>query len=176
MFPLILIGYMASGKTTLGRALARELHLEFIDTDSYLEQRFHKSVAELFAERGEEGFRRLESNVLHEVCEFEDVVVATGGGAPCHGDNMDYLLTRGTVVWLQAPVEVICRRIAIAHTVRPLVAGKSNEELRAFVADALAARQPFYARAHHAFRADELEDRKQIALSVARFQQEILKV
>lgn len=79
----ILIGYMGAGKTTLGKAFAREMSLNFIDLDWFIEERFHKTVQQLFLERGEDGFRELERKMLHEVAEFEDVVVSTGGGTPC---------------------------------------------------------------------------------------------
>ena len=75
---IILIGYMGSGKTTLGKVLARELNLEFIDLDWYIENRFHQSVSQLFATRGEEGFRQIERNLLHEVAEFENVIIIGG--------------------------------------------------------------------------------------------------
>ena len=79
MIRIFLTGYMGAGKTTLGKALARELHIPFIDLDWYIEERFHKTVGELFSERGEASFRELEKNMLHEVGEFEDVVISTGG-------------------------------------------------------------------------------------------------
>lgn len=167
---------MGSGKTTLGRALAHDMHLSFIDLDSYLESRFRKSVRELFAERGEEGFRLLERNMLHEVAEFEDVIVATGGGTPCHFDNMDYMNALGLTVHLAASPEVLYTRLTISHTQRPLLAGKSGDTLRAYIADMLALRAPFYTQAHCTFCADELEDRTQVARSVARFRQEILSL
>ena len=89
MTRILLIGFMAAGKTTLGKALARDLGLQFIDLDHYIENRFHCTVAQLFTERGEEGFRQIERTMLHEVAEFEDVIIATGGGTPCFFDNMN---------------------------------------------------------------------------------------
>ena len=83
MTRIFLIGYMGAGKTTLGKAFAREMSLNFIDLDWFIEERFHKTVQQLFLERGEDGFRELERKMLHEVAEFEDVVVSTGGGTPC---------------------------------------------------------------------------------------------
>ena len=83
MIRIFLTGYMGAGKTTLGKAFARELNVPFIDLDWYIEERFHKSIRELFAERGEASFRELERSMLHEVSEFEDVIVSTGGGTPC---------------------------------------------------------------------------------------------
>ena len=79
---------MGAGKTTLGKAFAREMSLNFIDLDWFIEERFHKTVQQLFLERGEDGFRELERKMLHEVAEFEDVVVSTGGGTPCFFDNI----------------------------------------------------------------------------------------
>ena len=79
MIRIFLTGYMGSGKTTLGRALATDLNAQFIDLDHYIEQRYRKTIAQLFAEKGEEGFREIERRMLHEVGEFEDVIISTGG-------------------------------------------------------------------------------------------------
>ena len=100
MQPIFLIGYMGSGKTTLGKALAKHLCKEFIDLDTYIECRFHASVKQLFAQRGEEGFRDLERRMLHEIADFEDVIVACGGGTPCYFDNMDYIVGHGFAIYL----------------------------------------------------------------------------
>lgn len=91
MKPLFLVGYMAAGKTTLGRLAAQLLNVEFIDLDAYIESRYRKRISDLFAERGEEGFRDIERRMLHEVAEFDNVLVATGGGTPCFFDNMEYM-------------------------------------------------------------------------------------
>ena len=79
MVRIFLTGYMGAGKTTLGKAFARKMNVPFVDLDWYIEERFHKTVGELFTERGETGFRELERNMLHEVAEFEHVVISTGG-------------------------------------------------------------------------------------------------
>lgn len=176
MLRLFLVGFMASGKTTLGRALAEDLGISFIDTDNYLERRYRQTIPQLFATRGEEAFRQLERTILHEVADFEDVVIATGGGTPCHFDNMDYMNANGTTVHLLCPPDVILTRLRISRTPRPLVAGKTDEELRTYIADTLAARDPFYTRAHYTFPSHQLEDRAQIAASVARFRHEILQL
>lgn len=169
MSPLFIIGYMACGKTTFGRALARATGREFIDLDFYIEQRFRKSIREIFAERGEAGFRKIESSMLREVGEFEDVIVACGGGTPCFFDNMDYMLGRGRVVFLDATERRITERIVINSSRRPLMAGKTPEEIAATVHAGLAERMPFYERAHIRFPGDELEDRRQIAATVTSF-------
>jgi len=166
MTRIFLIGYMGAGKTTLGKAFSRELGLTFIDLDWYIEERFHKSVQQLFSERGEQGFRELEQKMLHEVAEFEDVVISAGGGTPCFFDNMDYMNACGDTVFLQVEPEVLFHRLKVAKQQRPLLANKSDEELMNFICEALQKRHPFYSQAKFLFRADELEDKSQIQPSV----------
>lgn len=167
--PVFLIGYMGAGKTTFGRALARVLGREFIDLDFYIEQRFHTSVPQLFTDRGEAEFRRIEASMLREAGEFDGVVVACGGGTPCFGGNMDYMLDRGFTVLLRASDDCLLRRLMEGGDKRPLVRGKSREELRAFMADHMARRAPFYERAHVRFDGENLENTRQISRSVKEF-------
>ena len=89
---IFLIGYMGAGKTTVGKVLSRQLELSFIDLDHYIEGRYHKTVGQLFAEKGEDAFRDIERRMLREVAAFEDVLVSTGGGAP----RLPESLGRGT--------------------------------------------------------------------------------
>ena len=166
MVRIFLTGYMGAGKTTLGKAFAREVGLSFIDLDWYIESRFHKTIALLFAERGEEGFRQLERNLLHEVGEFEDVVISTGGGTPCFFDNMDYMNAQGQTVFLDVDVETLFRRLRVATQQRPILRGKSEEELRAFIETALANRAPHYTQARYCFDGSRLESCEQITESV----------
>ena len=168
MIRIFLTGYMGAGKTTLGKAFARELNVPFIDLDWYIEERFHKSIRELFVERGEASFRELERNMLHEVGEFEDVVVSTGGGTPCFFDNMEYMNGKGETVFLDASPEVLFRRLKIAKSKRPLLMDKSDEELMDVIQNALRIRIPFYSQAKYVFNAESLEDREQISCSVQR--------
>lgn len=169
MTPLFIIGYMACGKTTFGRALARATGRQFIDLDFYIEQRFHMSINQIFAEKGEEEFRRMESAMLREAGEFENTVIACGGGTPCFNDNMDWMLANGTTIFLEATPEKIARRLIANSTRRPLMAGKSPEEIYAAIADGLAARLPQYSRAAIRFSGDALETRGQIDRTVADF-------
>ena len=166
MTRIFLIGYMGAGKTTLGKAFAREMNLSFVDQDWYIEERFHKTVQEIFAERGEQGFRELERQMLHEIAEFENVVISTGGGAPCFYDNMDFMNQKGDTVFLNVTPEVLFSRLKVASQNRPILRGKSNEELKAFIAKTLEKRAPFYSKAKYIFNADELEDIYQIKSSV----------
>ena len=169
MTRIFLVGYMGAGKTTLGRALAKKLGLPFIDLDSYIEERIHKTISQIFAEKGEEYFRDLERRMLHEVGDFENVIISTGGGTPCFFDNIEYMNSQGTTVYLDVPIERLFIRLSIARNKRPLIKDKNDEELRTFIIDQLAARAPHYSKARHKFVADRLEDKEQIETSVDAF-------
>lgn len=166
MIRIFLTGYMGAGKTTLGKSFARQLGIPFIDLDWYIEERFHKSIGELFAERGEESFRQLEQTMLHEVAEFEDVIISTGGGTPCFFDNMEYMNSQGQTVFLDVRPDVLFARLRVATQQRPILQGKTDEELHAFILEALAKRAPHYAKALYHFDASQLESRRQISDSV----------
>lgn len=146
---IILVGYMCAGKTTVGKALAKELGRTFYDLDWYVEERFHKKVPQIFAEEGEARFRDLERRMLHEVAEFENIVLSCGGGTPCHFDNMDYMNSVAETYYLKATPETLIRHIAISRGERPLLKGKSPDELREFVSAQLAEREPYYEKAQH---------------------------
>ena len=173
MTRIFLIGYMGAGKTTLGRALAKELNIQFIDLDSYIEERLCKSVSQIFAEKGETGFRDIERRMLHEAGEFENVIISTGGGTPCFFDNIEYMNGQGTTVFLDVPIDRLFIRLSIARKKRPLIMNKSDEELRSFIAEQLGKRLPHYSKAKQKFVADQLEDIKQIEASVKNFLQQI---
>lgn len=146
---IILIGYMGAGKTTLGKALSQSLGLAFYDLDWYIESRMHRTVKQIFDERGEEGFRQIEHNMLHEVAEFENVVIACGGGTPCFFDNMEYLNGQGETVYLKCTPDVLYQHLKMGKTVRPLLLDKTPEEVRLFIDMQLRQREPFYSRARH---------------------------
>lgn len=166
---------MGAGKTTLGKAFARALGLTFVDLDWYIEERFHKSIRQLFTERGEDGFRELEKRMLHEAADFEDVVISVGGGTPCFFDNMEYMNAVGETVFLDVDIQVLFRRLKVARQQRPLLDGKSDEELMLFIREALDKRLPFYTKAKYAFNGERLENRSQIQQSVERLK-ELLKL
>ncbi|MBD8039260.1 shikimate kinase [Bacteroides gallinaceum] len=165
---IYLIGYMGSGKTTLGKAFACAAGMQFIDLDWYIEERMHRTIRELFAERGESGFREVERNMLYEVGEFENVVIAAGGGTPCFFDNIAYMNRTGDTVFLNASPEALFRRLKVAKAKRPLLADKTDEELMGFIKDGLAGRMAFYSQAKYHFDSSLLEDRRQIGESVER--------
>lgn len=163
---IFLVGYMGSGKTTLGKAFARVLNLTFVDLDWYIEERFHKTISELFAEKGEAGFRELEKKMLHEVAEFENVVIATGGGTPCFFDNMDFMNAHGKTVFLNVNTGVLFQRLAVAKQSRPILSNKTDEELLQFISESLEKRLPHYTMAKHIHNAEKLDNRNEIITSV----------
>jgi shikimate kinase len=164
---IILIGYMGSGKTTVGKALSKETGMMFYDLDWYIESRMRKTVSQIFAEKGEEGFRKIEYNMLHEVAEFEDVIISCGGGTPCFFDNMDYLNQQGDVVYLKATPETLHKHLMMAKIERPLLKGKSTEELIVYITEHLEQREPFYQKARYTLDVNVLDDYDKISISVA---------
>lgn len=167
MTRIILIGYMGAGKTTVGKALAKDMGLQFYDLDWYIEARMHKTVPQLFAERGEQGFREVERAMLHEAAEFEDTVLSCGGGTPCFFDNIDYMNSRGPVVYLKATPEVLHRHLLMGKTERPLIKGKAPEELNAFIEEQLRLREPYYSKAAYTFDVNLLDSYGKIGQAVA---------
>ncbi len=144
---IFLIGYMGSGKTTLGKALALRLNMSFVDLDHYIEQRQFKTVAQIFEERGEDEFRRMEHEALLEASEFENVIISTGGGAPCFYDNMDIMDERGLTVYLQLSPQKLLDNLKQGKLKRPLIKNKTDEELFHFIEENLKKRNCYYSQA-----------------------------
>jgi shikimate kinase len=144
---IYLIGYMGSGKSTVGKGLAKNLGLTFIDMDDYIEQRNMRTIPQIFAEDGEDGFRKIERKALLELSEFENVVIGTGGGAPCFFDNMDIIRKTGKSVYLRGTSRILAERLKKSKVERPLIKGKNEDELMAFIDETLAKREKWYSRA-----------------------------
>lgn len=150
---------MGVGKTTIGKRLARRLELAYCDLDTQIELETRFSISALFAAKGEEGFRKIESEVLTSISN-QDSVIATGGGAPCHNDNIDFMLKTGTVVWLKMSPEMIVSRLLPGKAKRPLIAGLSDDELLEFVKAHLRKREPTYSRAHITVDVNSMDSKK----------------
>lgn len=168
MIRIIIIGYMGAGKTTVGKALGKALGVPFYDLDWYIESRMRKTVKQIFDERGEDGFRKMEYNMLHEVAEFENIIISCGGGTPCFFDNMDYLNQQGETIYLKATPEVLYGHLRMGKGVRPLLLNKTPEEMQTFIREQLAAREPFYEKAKHTLDVNLLDDYEKIKISVER--------
>jgi shikimate kinase len=144
---IYLIGFMGSGKSTLGRHLAKALGWNFIDLDDHFENKFRTTVPLYFKEFGERGFRDAERAALLDMENENRAVIAAGGGTPCFFDNMDFMNQTGITVYMKVTPEELAKRLSEAKTVRPLVQGKTGEELIAYIRGKLAEREPFYGKA-----------------------------
>lgn len=160
---IFLIGYMCVGKTTVGKELAKQLGLVCYDLDWYIQERFRKNISEIFQEKGEDGFRRIEQTMLHEVAEFENIVLSCGGGTPCFFDNMDYMNRVGTTIFLEASADTIIAHLKMSHTVRPLLLNKSGEELHAYIEKQFEERLPYYSKAQYTFDVNVLDNFQKVS-------------
>lgn len=151
-----LIGYKSSGKSTIGIKFAKRLSLEFIDLDDLIEQREGKSIPQLYSELGETKFRNREWKALLEAIKKDNVVIALGGGAPCHCDNMNLIEKYGKVIYLRLDNDTLISRLKKATKDRPIVLNKSDEELRHYVRDIRDRCEHHYLRAHYIVEAKDL--------------------
>ena len=155
---------MGSGKSTMGRLLATTLKLSFIDLDIFLEEKYFRTIPQIFAEEGESGFRKKEQNALHEVATFDDVIVATGGGTPCFFDNMEVMNDTGFCIFLDVDTDSLVNRLIHAKTERPIIKGKSPDELHHFIDEMMLKRRPYYEKARYTFKGGEIKPDKVIEL------------
>lgn len=146
---IYLVGYMGSGKSTLGKELAARLNLSFLDMDQFIERKYLKTVAEIFSEEGERRFREKEQACLAEVSAMENLVIATGGGVPCFFDNMDVMNNTGRCVFLDVSPDELARRLMKGGDVRPLIREKSKEDLVQTIEEMMRKRRPFYEKARY---------------------------
>jgi len=142
---IFLLGFMGAGKSHDGRRLAELLDLPFHDLDTQIEAAAGKSIKDIFADDGEEYFRQLEKQVLLATADLSPAIIATGGGAPCFHDNMDWMNENGITVFLDPPLSVLVKRLEAGRAHRPLL--HKAEELASFVSAKLSARRSFYEKA-----------------------------
>lgn len=163
---ILLIGYMGAGKTTIGKALSDEMNIPFYDLDWYIEARMHRNIKQLFEERGEEGFRKIEQAMLHEVAKNENVIIACGGGTPCFFDNMDYMNRQGTTIYLKALPEVLYAHLKMGKIIRPLLLGKTEEEIGQLIVRQVAERESYYLKAEYVLNINLLNSAEKIKEAV----------
>ncbi len=136
---------MGSGKTTLGKKLANKLGYQFVDLDEAIEQHEQKSIVSIFENQGEDFFRTIESKMLDEILTTtSNVVLSVGGGTPCYFKNMELINKQATSIYLKYNVGMLYSRLISAKTKRPLIAKKSDEELKDFIQKTLLEREGFY--------------------------------
>ena len=148
---VFLIGYMGVGKTTIGKKLAKRLGLDFIDLDSVIADGEYASIPQIMENIGEHYFRTIEQQYLEEVAKKENVLISTGGGAPCFFNNMEVVNGSGVSVYLKMDVKSLVNRLKNGMDTRPLLKGKTPEELVGFITSHLANREKFYTKAKITF-------------------------
>lgn len=144
---LILIGYMGSGKSTLGKKLANKCQLPFLDSDQLIEAQTGHSVSDIFAQFGEAHFRQLEKEVIERLHDHEAFVLSCGGGLPCFNNQMEVLNKLGITIYLERPPKELARRLLHSKTERPLIQDKSLDELVSFIEMSLENRKAYYEKA-----------------------------
>ena len=145
--PVVLVGYMAAGKSTTARLLAQSWSIPSLDLDEVMEQNTGLSPADWIRTKGEVAFRKAEAAVLRDLNWAESFVLASGGGTPCYAENMDFMRERALVVYLQWPVSVLVDRLRVLRASRPLLDGVADDYLPAYVGAHLLERNHFYGQA-----------------------------
>ncbi len=148
---IVLLGYMGSGKSTVGRLLSDRLNIPFIDLDDYIESELGMSIPEIFSKKGEVFFRKKEHELLAEVLGSDrDYVLALGGGTPCYIGNMEIILSATPhVFYLRTDIQSLAERLLDEKSERPLISHLPDEEIPEFIGKHLFERTPFYHMAHH---------------------------
>ena len=144
---IFLIGFMGCGKSTLGKKLAAKMGYDFIDLDHQLELEVGTTVGLYFAEHGEAAFRAQEKKTLQGYPYPSNVVVATGGGAPCYFDNMDWMNENGTTVYVSLSPQALAKRLENGKDKRPLLKDLDEAQMISFIEAKLSERENFYKKA-----------------------------
>ncbi len=142
-----IIGFMGSGKSTAGKKLAATMGWSFIDLDKKVEERIGKTIPQVFSEFGEDYFRKIETEVLRSMRYQKKAIISTGGGAPCHSENMEFMLDTGLTVYLRLTPVQLRNRLSAAKGERPLIKNLGSEDLLSFIENKLHVREECYSRA-----------------------------
>ncbi len=164
---IVLLGYMASGKSSIGKTLSKKLSLRFIDLDDYIIEKENMSIADLFKQKGEIYFRRIESKYLIEILsKDDDFILSLGGGTPCYGNNMNEINKQDTIsVYLQGSIPTISKRLINDKSKRPLISILGDDKITEFVAKHIFERLPFYEQAKMKIKIDD-KTKNEVALEL----------
>ncbi len=157
MAKIFLVGYMGCGKSTYGKKLASVLGLEFVDMDYAIEVEEGRSISEIFEKEGEEKFREREKEFLKKLLKRDNLVVSSGGGAPCFFNNMQLMNENGISVYFKMSVDSLVNRLINAKQKRPLIQNMNESDLHDFIKESLTKREPFYNLAHFKVKAKDLK-------------------
>ena len=153
---IVLLGYMASGKSAVGKVIAKKMAIPFLDLDDVIEEKENLTISEIFDKKGEIYFRNKETECLNEVLDNEkDLLISLGGGTPCYGNNMEVILEKSTSFYLKASINTIFNRIKSETQQRPLVASIGIDNLKEFIAKHLFERSDFYLKSNHSIIVDD---------------------
>jgi len=155
---IFLIGFMASGKSTVGKKLAKKLNLPFVDLDDYIEEKYNTTIRLLIYDKGMDRFREIEKESLETLInKHENIVISTGGGTPCFFDNINLMNNSGVTIYLEVDIHTLVDRLMYAKQDRPLIWGKSREDLTVYAEDLLDKRQNDYQKAKHIINGKDLK-------------------
>ncbi len=155
---VFLIGFMASGKSSAGKKLAKKIGLPFIDLDDYIEEKYNTTIRLLIYDRGMDKFREIEKQSLETLInKNENILISTGGGTPCYFDNMKLMNETGVTIYLEVEISTLVDRLMHAKKDRPLIWGKSREDLTVYAKYLLGKRKSDYQRAKHTIGGKDLK-------------------
>ncbi|MCW2119538.1 shikimate kinase [Flavobacterium sp. 7A] len=151
MNKIILLGYMGSGKSTIAKSLSKIQQVPYVDLDQYIEKKVKMTIKNIFETKGEIYFRKLEHQYFVELLENDqDCIIGLGGGTPCYANNHELLVGEGrTSIYLKASIDTLFDRLKVGKAQRPLIADKTDEEMKEFIAIHLFERSYFYNQAQH---------------------------
>ncbi|WP_298777613.1 shikimate kinase [uncultured Polaribacter sp.] len=167
---IVLLGYMASGKSSIGKLLAKKLNYQFIDLDDYIIEKEKMTISEIFKVKGEIYFRNIENKYLKEVIlKGEKYILALGGGTPCYANNMEVINSSkdSVSIYLQGSTSTMIKRLIKKKSKRPLIASLGDDKIPEFVAKHLFERRPFYEQAKHTIKIDDVK-KKEIAKKISK--------
>lgn len=162
---VFLIGFMASGKSSVGKKLSKKIGLPFVDLDDYIEEKYNSTIRLLILDKGMDGFREIEKQSLETLInKNENVLISTGGGTPYYFDNMELMNENGVTIYLEVDIPTLVDRLINAKKDRPLIWGKSREDLTVYAKDLLGKRQPFYNQAKYIINGKSLKINSLVSL------------
>jgi len=155
---VFLIGFMASGKSSVGKKLAKKIGLPFVDLDNYIEEKYNTTIRSLIYNMGMDKFRKIEKQSLETIIhKNENILLSTGGGTSCYFDNMKLMNETGVTIYLEVDIHTLVDRLMHAKKDRPLIWGKSREDLTVYAKDLLGRRKVYYQKAMHAISGKDLK-------------------
>lgn len=152
---IFLLGFMAAGKTTIGKKLAQKLNFNFFDLDFYIEKKHKATISYIFNLVGEEGFRLIEHRTLLEILNYDNYILSTGGGTPCFYNNISKIRNHGLSIYLKISANLLVKRLKKSKRKRPLVNNFSEKELTNFVSKQILLREKYYLKADLVFEAEK---------------------